>query len=114
MPQVVAGSFGALLAARLAFGVGYGLVWTAALCWLAVAANGPTALGGSVASAGVGGVAGPAASGVLTEQLGLAVGVDCPFPVRGLGDHGIRSWYRAGHDSGAGSTITIGCIGRRT
>jgi MFS family permease len=49
------------------------VVWTADLCWLADAAGGPSALGGSVASAGVGGVAGPAASGALTEHLGLAL-----------------------------------------
>jgi len=71
--QALAGGFPALLAARLAFGVGYGIVWTAGLCWLAGAADGPAALGGSVASAGVGGVAGPAASGALTEHLGLGV-----------------------------------------
>jgi MFS family permease len=71
--QALAGSFPALLASRLAFGVGYGMVWTAGLCWLADAAPGPSALGGSVAAAGVGGVAGPAASGTLTQHLGLAV-----------------------------------------
>src|SRR5579863_1051989 len=60
--QALAGSFPALLAARLAFGAGYGVLWTAGLCWLA-AADGPRALSGSVASAGVGGVAGPAVSG---------------------------------------------------
>jgi len=71
--QALAGSFPALLAARLAFGVGYGVLWTAGLCWLAAAAGGPRALGGSVASAGVGGVAGPAVSGAVAEHLGLAV-----------------------------------------
>ena len=71
--QALAGSFPALLATRLAFGAGYGVVWTAGLCWLAAGADGPRALGGSVASAGVGGVAGPAVSGTLTEHLGLAV-----------------------------------------
>jgi MFS family permease len=71
--QALAGSFAALLAARLVFGGGYGIVWTAGLCWLAAGADGPRALGGSVASAGVGGVAGPAVSGALTEHLGLAV-----------------------------------------
>jgi MFS family permease len=70
--QSVADGFPALFAARLAFGAGYGMVWTAGLCWLADA-GGPSALGGSVASAGVGGVAGPAVSGTLTEHLGLAV-----------------------------------------
>jgi MFS family permease len=73
LAQALAGSFGLLLAARLGFGVGYGVVWTAGLCWLAGAAGGPPALGGSIASAGVGGVAGPAASGTLTQHLGLAV-----------------------------------------
>jgi MFS family permease len=72
--QALAGGFPALLAARLAFGAGYGMVWTAGLCWLAGAmAGGPPALGGSVASAGVGGVAGPAVSGALAQSLGLAV-----------------------------------------
>jgi MFS family permease len=71
--QALAGSFPVLLAARLAFGAGYGVVWTAGLCWLAAGAVGPRALGGSVASAGVGGVAGPAVSGALTQHLGLAV-----------------------------------------
>ena len=72
--QALAGDFPALLAARLAFGAGYGMVWTAGLCWLAGAmAGGPPALGGSVASAGVGGVAGPAVSGALAQSLGLAV-----------------------------------------
>jgi MFS family permease len=73
LAQALAGGFGALFAARLAFGAGYGMVWTAGLCWLAAAADGPAALGGSVASAGVGGVAGPAVSGALTQHLGLAV-----------------------------------------
>jgi predicted MFS family arabinose efflux permease len=73
--QALAGDFPALLAARLAFGAGYGMVWTAGLCWLAgaIMAGGPPALGGSVASAGVGGVAGPAISGALAQSLGLAV-----------------------------------------
>jgi MFS family permease len=81
LAQALAGSFPALLAARLAFGAGYGVLWTAGLCWLAAGANGPRALGGSVASAGVGGVAGPAVSGALTEHLGLAV----PLLVTGIG-----------------------------
>ena len=73
LAQAMAGSFPALLASRLAFGAGYAMLWTAGLCWLADAAGGPAVLGGSVASAGVGGVAGPAASGALTQRLGLAV-----------------------------------------
>jgi MFS family permease len=71
--QALAGNFGELFASRLVFGAGYGMVWTAGLCWLAgAAAGGPAALGGSVTSAGVGGVAGPAASGVLVQHFGLA------------------------------------------
>jgi len=70
--QAFASSFPALLAARLAFGAGYGIVWTAGLCWLA-AAVGPQTLGGSIASAGIGGVAGPAVSGALTQHLGLGI-----------------------------------------
>ncbi|HET9966883.1 MAG TPA: MFS transporter [Streptosporangiaceae bacterium] len=72
--QALASGFGTLLAARLAFGAGYGMVWTAGLCWLAGAvAGGPPALGGSVASAGIGGVAGPAAAGALAQHVGLGV-----------------------------------------
>jgi MFS family permease len=72
--QALSAGFPALLAARLAFGAGYGMVWTAGLCWLAGAAvGGPPALGGSVASAGVGGVAGPAAAGALAQHVGLGV-----------------------------------------
>ena len=73
LAQALAGSFPALLAARLAFGAGYGMVWTAGLCWLASGVAGPRALGGSVASAGVGGVVGPAVSGALSQHFGLAV-----------------------------------------
>jgi MFS family permease len=39
--QALAGSFPALLAARLTFGAGYGVLWTAGLCWLAAGADGP-------------------------------------------------------------------------
>ena len=38
--QALAGSFPALLAARLAFGAGYGVLWTAGLCWLAALQQG--------------------------------------------------------------------------
>jgi len=71
--QSFAGSFVILFGARLAFGMGYGMVWTAGLCWLASAVKGGSAVGGSVACAGVGGVAGPAISGVLVQHLGLAI-----------------------------------------
>src|SRR3984957_14158591 len=44
--QALAGSFPALLAARLAFGAGYGVLWTAGLCWLGAGAGGPRGGGG--------------------------------------------------------------------
>lgn len=71
--QSLAGDFPALLGSRLAFGVGYGVVWTAGLSWLAGALPAGEGLGGSVASAGLGGVAGPAASGALVQYFGLAI-----------------------------------------
>src|SRR6266705_4424009 len=46
--QALAADFPALLAARLVFGIGYGVLWTAGLCWLAGTAAGGSALGGSV------------------------------------------------------------------
>jgi MFS family permease len=71
--QSFAGNFAALFAARLAFGTGYGMVWTAGVCWLASVAAGGSAVGGSVVCSGVGGVAGPAISGILVQHFGLAV-----------------------------------------
>jgi predicted MFS family arabinose efflux permease len=70
--QALAGSFPLLLASRLGFGVGYAIVSTAGLSWLAEAAPGGPGLGGTVASAGVGGVIGPALSGILVQSYGLA------------------------------------------
>jgi MFS family permease len=70
--QALAGGFPELLGSRLLFGVGYGVVWTAGLSWIADTVQAGSGLGGSVASAGVGGVAGPAASGALVQYLGLA------------------------------------------
>ena len=70
--QALAGNIAVLLAARLLFGAGYGIVWTAGLCWLA-AAGGASTIGGSVTSGGIGGVLGPAVSGVLVQRFGLGV-----------------------------------------
>jgi MFS family permease len=70
--QALASDYPELLGARLVFGIGYGIVWTAGLSWIADAVPAGSGLGGSVASAGVGGVAGPAASGALVQYLGLA------------------------------------------
>jgi MFS family permease len=128
--QALAGNFPALLAARLAFGAGYGVLWTAGLCWLAAGAGGPRALSGSVASAGVGGVAGPAISGALTEHLGLAVPLLAasagfavitaglaalrmpPGPVAPRGETAIASLRAAGRERGvigaAAAVVTAG------
>jgi len=70
--QALAGNLAILLAARLLFGAGYGIVWTAGLCWLAEASGAPT-IGGSVTSGGIGGVLGPAVAGLLVQRLGLGV-----------------------------------------
>ncbi|MGN6791731.1 MAG: MFS transporter [Streptosporangiaceae bacterium] len=69
--QALAGSFVPLLLARLVFGIGYAVVWTAGLTWLAEVAPDGRGLSGSVASAGLGGVAGPAFAGVLVQYFGL-------------------------------------------
>ena len=72
LTQALAGSFPLLLASRLLFGVGFAVVWTAGLAWLAETAPGGAGIGGTVASAGAGGVAGPALSGILVTYFGLA------------------------------------------
>jgi MFS family permease len=69
--EAMAGSFPVLLAARLGFGVGFAVVWTAGLSWLTEAAPGGPGLGGTVASAGAGGVVGPALAGVAVQYFGL-------------------------------------------
>lgn len=70
--QALAGSFAPLLVARLVFGIGYAVVWTAGMSWMAEVAPDGRGLSGSVASAGLGGVAGPAIAGVLVQYFGLA------------------------------------------
>lgn len=70
--QALATSFPLLLGSRLVFGIGYAVVWTAGLAWLADVVPGGAGLGGSVASAGAGGVAGPAFSGIMVQYFGLA------------------------------------------
>ncbi len=71
--QALAPTFSVLILARLIFGVGYGVTWTAGLSWLAEGAPGEASLGGSVASSGIGGILGPAIFGALAEYFGLRV-----------------------------------------
>jgi MFS family permease len=71
--QSLAGDFPVLLGSRLIFGVGYGVVWTAGLSWIDRTIPAGSGLGASVASAGAGGVAGPAAAGALVQYFGLTV-----------------------------------------
>jgi predicted MFS family arabinose efflux permease len=71
--QSLAAGFAALVASRLVFGIGFGVVWTAGLSWIAQTVPSGKGLGGSVASGGLGGVAGPAAAGALVQYFGLAV-----------------------------------------
>jgi predicted MFS family arabinose efflux permease len=79
--QGVAPTFPALLASRLVFGVGFGMIWTAGLAWLAAAAPGGSSLGGSVASSGAGGTLGPALSGLGVQFFGLTI----PFLAAAVG-----------------------------
>src|SRR5258708_14968406 len=74
--QSLASNFPALLGTRLVFGIGFGVVWTAGLSWIAGNVPAGSGLGGSVASAGVGGGVGPAASGTVVPAFGL------PLPLR--------------------------------
>jgi len=69
--QSLADDFPELLGSRLIFGIGYGMVWTAGLSWIDRTVAAGSGLGASVASAGVGGVAGPAAAGALVQYFGL-------------------------------------------
>ena len=88
LAQALAGSFPVLLAARLGFGVGFAMVWTAGLSWLTEAAPGGPGLGGTVASAGAGGVVGPALAGVAVQYFGLVspfLAVAAGFAVLTLG-----------------------------
>lgn len=71
--QGLAPNFGLLLLARLVFGLGYGVVWTAGVSWLAESAPSGSSIGGSVASAGIGGMVGPAVIGLLARYFGLTI-----------------------------------------
>lgn len=69
--EAFAPNFGLLLVSRLIFGAGYGVTWTAGISWLADSSPGGSSLGGSVASAGIGGTIGPALFGLLAQYFGI-------------------------------------------
>ncbi len=73
LAEAFAPSFSFLLLARLVFGVGYGIVWTAGLTWLAGVSPDGSGLGATVACSGVGGIVGPVLAGSLAGLVGLAV-----------------------------------------
>jgi predicted MFS family arabinose efflux permease len=80
--QALAPTYALLLVARLVFGLGFGIVWTAGLAWLSAATasrRSRAALGATVTSAGVGTVVAPGFAGVVAQALGLAA----PFVVAG-------------------------------
>lgn len=70
--QALAPNFGWLVASRFVFGLGYGIIWTAALTWLARASGDESCLAGTITASGVGCIAGPAFAGWLAQSLGLA------------------------------------------
>ncbi|MGH9304701.1 MAG: MFS transporter, partial [Acidimicrobiales bacterium] len=80
--QAAAPSFSSLLIARLLFGAGYGVLWTAGLAWLSSASEqrGRTGISSTVVFAGLGAVIGPVFAGMLAQPFGLAA----PFLISGV------------------------------
>jgi len=75
--QAFAPSFAFLLATRFVFGLGYGIVWIAALTWLARASGDESCLAGTITASGLGCIIGPAFAGFVAQYFGLAA----PFVV---------------------------------
>ena len=66
-------SLAALLAGRIAFGIGFGVVWTTGMAWLSdLDAGGGRSLGPAVTCSSVGIMVGPAVGGMLAEFAGLS------------------------------------------
>jgi MFS family permease len=71
--MAAADGFAALLAARAAFGLASGTIWSAGLAWIgdsAPAHRRSAALGTVITTAGVGGMAGPVFCGYLADNVG--------------------------------------------
>ncbi len=72
--QALAGSFDALLLARLVFGFGSAAIWAAGISWLSDSASEQrrtSAIGAVVATAGLGGFVGPVLVGTLAQQVSV-------------------------------------------
>ncbi len=72
--QAFADSFATVMAARLVYGLGAAVVWTAALAWLADVSSEESrtsAMGSTVAAAGLGGLIGPAFAGYTAEHVSI-------------------------------------------
>ena len=70
--QAVAPSFLVLLLARLVFGAGYGVLWTAGLAWFPTKGS-SRGLGATVVFSGLGCIAGPLFAGLAAQYVGLAL-----------------------------------------
>lgn len=79
----------ALVLARLAFGIGYGAMWTAGLAWLAGLRSGSTSrrLGATILASGVGSAVGPTVAGTLASHFGFAT----PFLVVGVASSAVAA-----------------------
>ncbi len=67
-------SLGVLLAGRVAFGIGFGVVWTTGMAWLSDLDGGRgRSLGPAVTCSSVGIMAGPAIGGLLAQLAGVSV-----------------------------------------
>src|SRR5271169_852515 len=106
--QALAGSFPALLAARLAFGAGYGVLWTAGLCWLAA----PAGLRAAGRDRGViGAAAAVVTAGLSTGACALLVPAQLHLAGASSGQIGLV-FAAAGILFAAGSALTT-AAGRR-
>jgi MFS family permease len=97
--QAFAPSYTLLLGSRLIFGLGYGMVWTAALAWLANASRDESALAGTVTVSGLGSIAGPAFAGFIAQYFGLAA----PFVVASVVMVALTAMLAAVHVEGTTS-----------
>jgi len=104
--QAFAPSYPLLLVSRLLFGLGYGIVWTAALTWLARASDDESSLTGTITASGFGSIAGPAFAGFIAQYFGLAA----PFVVAAVLTVVVTLLMTSIHLEGASSLEHIGVI----